>query len=253
MSAARSFRPPDQARLGRDGTVLLYEDDDDLAAEIVLAFAAEGERVERVVGEAALRERVARGAGVLLLDRIVDGHDSLLLLEERRAEGHHIPVLVISSLATVDDRIRGLKAGGDDYLTKPFAMTELLARTAALRRRATTEQGSVLVAGPLRMDLIARQATRDGRPLPLAPREFVLLQYLMRHAGQVVTRAMLLEDVWQVRAATRTNVVDVHIGNLRRKIEEEGERLIESVRGCGFVLCGEGRRGDGGDADGDGS
>ena len=223
-----------------------------MAAEIVLAFAAGGEKVELIVDEGMLRTRIAQGVNVLILDRMVGGRDSLAVLEESRADGHRIPVLVISSLVAVDERIRGLQAGGDDYLTKPFAMTELLARTAALRRRAALEQGSVLVAGPLRMDLIAREATRDGHPLHLAPREFTLLHYLMRHAGQVVTRAMLLENVWQVRVATRTNVVDVHIGNLRRKIEAEGgARLIDSVRGSGFVLRKEGWSSDDPDGDGD--
>ena len=250
MSAVPGPRPTGHSSPSQRGRVLLYEDDAALASEIVLAFAAEGEQVEHVADEVALRARIAQGVDVLILDRMVEGRDSLAVLEESRSDGHRIPVLVISSLVAVDERIRGLQAGGDDYLTKPFEMIELLARTAALRRRAAPEQGSVVVAGPLRMDLFARKVTRDGQLLQLAPREFALLHYLMRHAGEVVTRTMLLENVWQVRVSTRTNVVDVHIGNLRRKIEiEGGDRLIESVRGSGFVLCGKGRSAGDGDRD----
>ncbi len=242
MFAAPNVSPAKSDAARRDA-LLLYEDDDALAGEIALAFAGEGQCVERIVDEAALRARLAQGAGALILDRLVGGRDAIVLLAERRDAGDGTPVLVISSLAAVDDRIRGLKAGGDDYLVKPFAMGELVARVAALRRRAAARPGEaavgVLVTGPLRMDLIARTVSRDGRPVPLLPREFTLLHYLMRHAGLVVTRAMLLENVWRVHATTHTNVVDVHIGNLRRKIEENGEaRLIESVRGLGFVLGG---------------
>jgi two-component system OmpR family response regulator len=144
---------------------------------------------------------------------------------------------VISSLSTVDDRILGLKAGGDDYLTKPFAMGELIARVEALLRRAKPERATTLSVGPLVVDLISRSVRRGDRDIVLLPREFSLLEYLMRHAGLSVTRAMLLEDVWNYRASTQTNVVDVHVGNLRRKIDADGEpRLIESVRGIGFRL-----------------
>ena len=218
--------------------IYLYEDDAALASEIVAAFADEGLGVEHLASEDALRASLAsRHIGVLVLDRMVERRDSLDLLCDRRAAGDRTPVLVLSSLSTVDDRIRGLKAGGDDYLVKPFAMGELIARVDALRRRAHAEPRAVLSVGPLVMDLIARTVERDGEAVELLPREFILLEYLMRHAGTVVTRSMLLEDVWRFRLTTHTNVVDVHVGNLRRKIEMEGRpRLIASVRGLGFVL-----------------
>ena len=222
--------------------VYLYEDDSALAGEIAAAFAEAGLGVERLPSENALRE-CARAGGdrVLVMDRLIDGHDSLDILAEMRAGGSRIPVVVISSLSSVDDRIHGLKAGGDDYLVKPFAMGELVARVEALHRRAVDDRSTRLSAGDLEMDLIARTVRRGAREIQLQPREFGLLEYLMRHAGQVVTRAMLLEDVWNYRAPVQTNVVDVHVGNLRRKIDADGEaRLIVSVRGLGFKLTDDG-------------
>ncbi len=226
-----------------EGGIFLYEDDDALAGEMAAAFAREGQALVATVDEPALRIALEeRRVAVLILDRLVWGRDSLDLLAEMRANGDTTPVLVVSSLASVDDRIRGLKAGGDDYLVKPFAMGELIARVEALRRRARPEPRSTLAVGPLVMDLIARTVSREGRAIALLPREFALLEYMMRHAGMVVTRAMLLEDVWHYRLTTHTNVVDVHVGNLRRKIEVEGEpRLIASVRGLGFRLEAGGR------------
>ena len=215
----------------------LYEDDEALAAEITLAFAADGSDVHRLTDDRAVRACAFANDGILLLDRMVQGRDSLDLLQRLRTDGCRIPVLVISSLATVDDRIFGLKAGGDDYLVKPFAMGELIARVAALQRRATPLDTVRLEVGPLSMDLLSRDVTLGGNKIELLPREFSLLQYFMRHAGQVVTRTMLLEDVWHYRLSTQTNVVDVHVGNLRRKIETPGgERLIDNVRGLGFRL-----------------
>ena len=222
--------------------VYLYEDDPALAGEIVAAFAAAGLDVERLPSQDALRS-CARTSGdhVLVMDRLVDGHDSLDVLAEMRAQGGRIPVVVISSLSSVDDRIHGLKAGGDDYLVKPFAMGELVARVEALHRRAVDDSATRLSVGDLEMDLIARSVRRGAREIQLQPREFGLLEYLMRHAGKVVTRAMLLEDVWNYRAPVQTNVVDVHVGNLRRKIDADDEpRLIVSVRGLGFKLVDDG-------------
>ena len=227
----------------RSADVYLYEDDAALAEEITLAFEADGLHIERLPSpEAVLACDRCRGeAPVLVMDRLVDGRDSLDLLAALRARGERISVVVISSLASVDERIRGLKAGGDDYLVKPFAMGELLARVEAQRRRAADDRRTRLVAGPLEMDLIARTVRRGPREIALLPREFGLLEYLMRHAGDVVTRAMLLEDVWNYRSAVQTNVVDVHVGNLRRKIDPDGEpRLIVSVRGVGFKLVADG-------------
>lgn len=223
--------------------ILLYEDDESLAREIVCAFSVEGLEVSLLGSESDLRAALeARRAAVLVLDRMIRGRDSLVLLAELRAAGDQTPAIVISSLATVDDRIRGLKAGGDDYLVKPFAMGELVARVAALRRRLQIEPRTTLTVGPLNMDLIARTVHRDGRPIILQPREFRLLEYFMRHAGQVVTRAMLLEHVWNYQLSAQTNVVDVHVGNLRRKIDAAGEnRLIANIRGLGFKLSSDNR------------
>lgn len=223
--------------------VYLFEDDAALAGEILAAFADAGLAAAPLASREALLRACGSGGGsaghVLVMDRLVDGRDSLDLVEALRARGDRVPVLVISSLASVDERIRGLKAGGDDYLVKPFAMGELVARVEALARRAADDRRSRLVAGPLEMDLIARSVRRGARQIALLPREFALLEYLMRHAGQVVTRAMLLEDVWNYTAPMQTNVVDVHVGNLRRKIDADGEpRLIVSVRGLGFKLAG---------------
>lgn len=218
--------------------ILLYEDDDALAFEIVASFADQHLEVKHLASEGALREALAtRRVSALILDRMVERRDSLGLLADRRAAGDRTPVLVLSSLSTVDDRIRGLKAGGDDYLVKPFAMGELIARVEALRRRSGSEPGPSLSVGPLDIDLVARTARIAGAEIALLPREYALLEYLMRRAGLVVTRAMLLEDVWQFRLGTHTNAVDVHVGNLRRKLEARGApRLIASVRGLGFRL-----------------
>lgn len=218
--------------------ILLYEDDLALANEIVAAFAAEEHEIEHTDTEAEFRRIVrTEKPSALIMDRLVNDSDSLSLLQEIRSDGDRVPVVFISSLATVDDRIMGLKAGGDDYVVKPFAMGELMARVEALRRRATDGRRMTLKVGPLSMDLIARSVHRGGRTLDLLPREFSLLEYLMRHADQVVTRTMLLEEVLNYNVATQTNVIDVHIGNLRRKVDAEGEeKLISSVRGVGFRL-----------------
>lgn len=219
--------------------IYLYEDDSALAGEIVAGFAEAGLVIRPLPSEAEVMERAgAEGpSATLVMDRMIGDRDSLEIVAALRATGNRVPVLVISSRASVDDRIEGLKAGGDDYLVKPFAMGELIARVAALQRRADGEPRTRLVVGPLVLDRLARTVTRGSREIALLPREFSLLDYLMTHAGQTVTRAMLLEDVWNYRASTHTNVVDVHVGNLRRKIDAEGEpRLIASVRGLGFRL-----------------
>lgn len=219
-------------------SIFLYEDDLALANEIMAAFAREERRVELVPSETQLREVVLAGrADALIMDRMIGETDSLTLIEQLRAEGDRVPVVFISSLASVDERIRGLKSGGDDYLVKPFAMTELIARVDAVCRRVQEPQRTVLSVGPLTIDLIKRTARRGPREIDLLPREFSLLEYLMRHANHVVTRSMLLEDVWNYHSSAQTNVVDVHLGHLRRKIDADGEeKLIQSVRGAGFKL-----------------
>jgi two-component system OmpR family response regulator len=176
---------------------------------------------------------------VIIMDRMLPGNvDGLAIIEALRSAGNRTPILILSALSDVDERIRGLRSGGDDYLTKPFAFGELLARLDALARRV---QGSstqtALDVGDLHVDLLSRKATRGARVISLQPQEFKLLEYLMRHAGQVVTRTMLLENVWDYHFDPQTNVVDVHISKLRQKIESDSEPpLLRTVRNAGYML-----------------
>ena len=219
-------------------TILVIEDDPDIANAVAAELLADGYRVEHAdtfLGglEAARSLRPA----ALLVDRGLQGEDGIGIIETLRKEGNHTPVLVISALSSVDDRILGLKAGGDDYLVKPFDMRELAARVEALLRRSVDPRVTRLRCGDLEMDLVDRVVTCAGLPISLLPREFRLLEYFMRHPGQVVTRAMLLEDVWNFKFLAQTNVVDVQIGNLRRKLDPGGvRRFIVNVRGVGFKL-----------------
>jgi two-component system OmpR family response regulator len=218
--------------------ILVVEDEPDMAREIAtqltgLGYLARIAETGAAGLEAARRDRAA----LLIVDRMLNGIDSLSMIETLRKEGIRSPVLVVSALASVDERVRGLKAGGDDYLIKPFAMDELAARVEALLRRSSDTRATTLQVGPLKLDLIARSASRGERALDLLPAEFKLLEYLMRHSGQTVTRAMLLEDVWHYRFMPRTNLVDVHVGKLRRKLDLPGDPpLIRSVRRSGFML-----------------
>jgi two-component system OmpR family response regulator len=219
-------------------SVLVIEDERDLAEEIRSELQASGHIVQLAENrEEGLRAARAGGAAVMVMDRMLHGEDGLAIIETLRNEGNSMPVLVISALSSVDDRIRGLKAGGDDYLVKPFELRELTARVEALSRRAGDARATRLRVGPLEMDLVERTVRRGDRRVDLLPREFKLLEYFMRHPNQIVTRAMLLEDVWNFKFLPQTNVVDVHISNLRRKIDEGGEaRLIVNVRASGFKL-----------------
>ena len=218
--------------------ILLIEDDDGTADEISLELTASGHDVTRV---AALEPARALSAGepfdLLILDRQLPDGEGLELLSDLRRNGQRTPALVLSALGSLDDRVRGLRAGGDDYLPKPFALVELIARVEALLRRPNDTRATRLIAGPLELDLLGGTATRAGRPLGLLPRELKLLDYMVRRAGQIVTRAMLLRDVWGYSFEPDTNVVDVHLGRLRRKIDGEGETpMIRNVRGQGYVL-----------------
>jgi two-component system OmpR family response regulator len=198
--------------------LLLVEDDRDMAVEVTKELTNLGYHVRVAETEAeGLAAARSHPAALLIVDRMLKGIDSLSMIETLRREGIRIPVLVVSALASVDERIRGLKAGGDDYLIKPFAMGELAARIEALLRRSNDSRATVLQVGTLRIDLIERSAMRGKRVLDLLPAEFKLLEYFMRRPGQVITRTMLLEDVWHYRDMRQTNVVDVHIGKLRRK------------------------------------
>jgi two-component system OmpR family response regulator len=218
--------------------VLLIEDDDGTADEIVAELVYRGFEVERAAtGHEGLARSRGGGLDAMIVDRMLPGIDGLEIVETLRGEQHRTPVLVLSALGGVDDRVRGLRAGGDDYLAKPFALVELVARLEALLRRPLAGRETTLRAGPLELDLIERQARRGARAIDLLPREFQLLEFMMRREGQVVTRAMLLEEVWSYRFVPQTNLVDVHMGRLRRKVDGPDEApLIHSVRGAGFML-----------------
>jgi two-component system OmpR family response regulator len=226
---------PDAPPMNR---VLLIEDDDETADEIVAELVDRGFTVERAAtGDAGLETARRIQTDVMIVDRLLPAIDGLTIIETLRQEQVRTPVLVLSALGAVDDRVRGLRAGGDDYLAKPFAMVELVARLEALLRRPVDSRETVLRVGPLELDLIERTAHREGRALELLPREFRLLEYLVRHAGQLVTRAMLFEEVWNYRFVPSSNLVDVHMGRLRRKVDAAGETpMIDSVRGAGFML-----------------
>lgn len=219
-------------------TILVIEDDAETTAEI----HAELTRVGFTVGCAADGpeglEQAATGAwDALVVDRMLPGLDGLSLIRELRGRGVETPALVLSALNQVSDRITGLRAGGDDYLVKPFVLGELSARLEALVRRPTSGTRSTLHVGPLELDLISRHAARGSRSLDLLAREFQLLEFLMRREGQVVTRQMLLEDVFGYRFELKTNLVDVHMGRLRRKLDQPGETpLLHTLRGLGFIL-----------------
>jgi two-component system OmpR family response regulator len=187
--------------------------------------------------EEALKAARSGGASVPVLDRMLHGENGLSIVEKLRSEGNRAPVLVISALSSVDEWINGLKAEGDDYLVKPFAIRELAARVEALLRRGGDPRMTRLRAGALEVDLVERSVKCDGRLVELLPREFKLLEYFMLRPGQIVTRAMLLEDVWNFKFLAQTSVVDVQIGNLRRKLDPtEGGRFIVNVRAVGFKL-----------------
>jgi two-component system, OmpR family, response regulator len=228
----------DRATEGLLAKILVIEDDDGTAEEVMTALGDRGYRPERAASGTEGLDRARQGDwDLLVLDRMLPGMDGLAVLEALRGENIMTPVLVLSALGAVNDRIRGLRAGGDDYLAKPFALGELVARLEALLRRPATLRETILRVGPLELDLLARLAHRGHRELELLPREFQLLEYMMRREGQVLTRAMLLEQVWKYRFVPQTNLVDVHIGRLRRKLDGPDETpMILSVRGVGFML-----------------
>ena len=221
----------------RTQAIVLVEDESELANEIRIELERLGHLVRMAsIAEAADAARVG-DAALLIMDRMVFGEDSLATLEVLRKEGVKVPVLVISALSSIDERVRGLRAGGDDYLAKPFAMAEFVARVEALLRRLEDVRTTKLRAGDLEMDLIEQTVRRGDTRIDLLPREFKLLEYFLRHQGRVITRAMLLQDVWHYNFSIETNVVDVHISNLRKKIDVRGvPSLIVNIRGAGFML-----------------
>jgi two-component system, OmpR family, response regulator len=221
----------------RAQTIVLVEDEQAMADEIKGELESKGYLVRPAsIAQAADAARVG-DAAMMIMDRIVFGEDSLVTLEALRKEGVKVPVLVISALSSVDEKVKGLKAGGDDYLTKPFAMVELSARVEAMLRRLDDVRTTKLHVGDLEMDLIEKTVHRGSNRIELLPREFRLLEYFLRHPGRVITRAMLLQEVWQYHFSLETNVVDVHISNLRKKIDTKGApSLIVNIRGAGFML-----------------
>lgn len=218
--------------------LLLIEDDRETAAEISAELRDRGFDVDWAANGIEGLDKARSGrAGAMIVDRLLPGMDGLTIVEALRHEGMRTPVLILSALGAVDDRVRGLRAGGDDYLTKPFATAELVARVEALLRRPAESRDTVLRIGPLQLDLIERTARRGDRTISLLPREFRLLEYMMRRKEQTLTRAMLLEKVWNYKFAPQTNLIDVHMGRLRRKVDEPHEPpMIHNVRGVGFIL-----------------
>ena len=222
--------------------VLVVEDDAQTAAEIAAALGDHGFEVECAhTGQDALDRAAVDRYSAIVLDRMLPGGiDGLTVLSTLRGMSVDAPVLILSALSAVDERVRGLRAGGDDYLTKPFESLELTARIEVLLRRRTAavpDRQTMLRVGDLEVDLLKREVRRGGRPIDLLPREYRLLEYLMRHPDQVITRTMLFEVVWSYRYDQRTNVIDVHMGKLRRKLDEGGlPSMIHTVRGSGYIL-----------------
>ncbi len=219
--------------------ILLIEDDREAAAYLSKALREAGHIVDHASdGEAGWHFADGAGYDVLIVDRMLPRRDGLSIVEGLRAKGDETPVLILSALGQVDDRVKGLRSGGDDYLTKPYAFTELLARVEALARRSRPGQSDThYTVGDLVLDRLSHSVTRGSEEITLQPREFRLLEYLMKHAGQVVTRTMLLENVWDYHFDPQTNVIDVHISRLRSKIDRGQEKsLLTTVRGAGYMI-----------------
>ena len=219
--------------------VLVIEDDQETRDYVVRGLTEAGHTVEGAPdGKEGLFLALEHSFDVLIVDRMLPGLDGLSITQTLRSSGKKTPILILSALGEIDDRVEGLRKGSDDYLVKPFAFSELLARLEALVRRGDAEAVETrLQVGDLEMDLLSRQVQRGGQNIELQPREFRLLEYLLQHAGQVVTRTMLLEKVWDYHFDPQTNVIDVHVSRLRRKIDKGFEYpLIHTVRGAGYVL-----------------
>jgi len=220
--------------------LLIIEDDRDAADYLVKAFREIGHVADRAAdGEEGLALGLEGQYDVLVVDRMLPKLDGLSLIGQLRAEGVETPVLILSALGQVDDRVKGLRAGGDDYLSKPYAFSELLARVEALARRRPkgAPEETVLRVGDLTLDRLSHKVTRAGEEVVLQPREFRLLEYLMQNAGKVVTRTMLLEHVWDYHFDPQTNVIDVHVSRLRAKIDRDFDApLLNTVRGAGYMI-----------------
>ncbi|MET0634056.1 MAG: response regulator transcription factor [Xanthobacteraceae bacterium] len=219
--------------------ILVIEDDRETAAQLADALAANGYQVDLAVdGEGGLTCGRSAEYAVMTIDRMLPDIDGLAVIRRLREDGIVTPALIVSALGEIDDRVRGLRAGGDDYLVKPFAVAELLARVDALARRSdTVVKETVLRVGDLALDLVSRTVTRAGRDIPLLPREFQVLEYLVRNEGQVVPRAMLLQHVWDLHFDPTTNIIDVYVGRVRRKVDgQQAYPLIHTVRGVGYCV-----------------
>ncbi|NRB41852.1 MAG: response regulator transcription factor [Pseudomonadales bacterium] len=218
--------------------ILVIEDDKQVADFVSQGLAADGYSVE-IANDGLQGKQMAvdKHYDLLIVDRMLPGCDGVSIVETVRASDNKVPVIFLSALGDVDDRVEGLKAGGDDYLVKPFAFEELQARVEVLLRRKDAIATTRLKVGELELDLLTQKVTREGRALNLQPREFRLLEYLMRHAGHVVTRTMLLENVWEYHFDPQTNVIDVHVSRLRQKIDKDFDKvLLRTIRGAGYML-----------------
>lgn len=219
--------------------LLLIDDDQQAADYVANGLRESGHSVDHAAdGADGLTLALASRYDVIVADRMLPYMDGLAVVQALRAQGVATPILILSALAKVDDRVKGLRAGGDDYLTKPFAFSELLARIEVLQRRvAASAPATRLRVADLELDLVTRKVTRGGRQVDVTAREYRLLEFLMQHAGRVVTRTMLLENVWDLHFDPQTNVIDVHISRLRRALDREGTPpLIHTLRGSGYVL-----------------
>jgi two-component system, OmpR family, response regulator len=221
--------------------LLIIEDDGDAAAYIVKALSEAGHLADHAA-DGLLGYGMAQEGGydVLVIDRMLPRMDGLSVIRSLRENGDLTPALILSALGQVDDRVKGLRAGGDDYLPKPYAFSELLARIEVLARRRSSQpqqEQTLYRVGNLELDRLSHKVMRGGREITVQPREFRLLEYLMRHAGQVVTRTMLLENVWDYHFDPQTNVIDVHVSRLRGKIDKGHDKpLIHTIRGAGYVV-----------------
>jgi two-component system, OmpR family, response regulator len=219
--------------------ILVIEDDPETADQLVESLTTNGYQVDLAVnGDDGLSRGRSADYAVMTIDRMLPGIDGIAVIRRMREAGIVTPALIVSALGEIDDRVRGLRAGGDDYLVKPFAFAELLARVEALARRSTTVvKETVLRVGDLELDLVSRTVSRGGRPIELLPRELQVLEYLVRNEGQVVPRAMLLQHVWDLHFDPATNIIDVYVGRVRRKVNsQQAYPLIHTVRGVGFCL-----------------
>ncbi|WP_407166547.1 response regulator transcription factor [Bradyrhizobium sp. ORS 111] len=224
---------------GAHRRILVVEDDPETAGQLVEQLTTSGYDVDLAAnGREALNQGAARDYAVITIDRMLPDIDGIAVMRQMRDDGIAVPFLIISALGEVDDRVRGLRAGGDDYLVKPFSFVELLARLEALGRRSeTVAKETIMRVGDLAVDLISRTASRGNRRIPLLPKEFQLLEYLVRNEGRVVSRAMLLQHVWDLHFDPSTNIIDVYVGRVRRKVDDQqAYPLIHTIRGIGYCL-----------------